>query len=54
MRLPDAAPEDLQTRLYDEHAIEIPVFDGMIRASFQGYNDERDLDVLADALSALL
>jgi isopenicillin-N epimerase len=54
MRLPDSVPDDLQARLFDEHAIEIPVFDGLIRASFQGYNDERDLDALARALTALL
>jgi isopenicillin-N epimerase len=55
--LPDDAPEDLQERLYDEHRIEIPVSrDGrrLIRASFQGYNDEADLERLKAALSALL
>ena len=54
MRLPPDAPDDLQTRLYDEYRIEIPVFDGLIRASFQGYNDRRDLDALAQALGELL
>ena len=34
--------------------IEIPVEDGIIRASFQGYNDESDLDALASALADLL
>jgi isopenicillin-N epimerase len=55
MRLPGDAPVDLQRRLYDEYRIEIPVSEsGTIRASFQGYNDESDLDVLANALDALL
>jgi isopenicillin-N epimerase len=54
MRLPADAPPDLQQRLYDEHRIEIPVSNGIIRASYQGYNDERDLEALADALTALL
>jgi isopenicillin-N epimerase len=58
MRLPDGAPNDLQERLYVEHRIEIPVDDGpaprTIRASFQGYNDESDLDALAAALRELL
>jgi isopenicillin-N epimerase len=55
MRLPDDAPHDLQRRLYDEHRVEIPVTeDGrLIRASFQGYNDESDLAALAAALDAV-
>jgi selenocysteine lyase/cysteine desulfurase len=56
MRLPADAPEDLQELLYDEYRIEIPVFDSavgrVIRASFQGYNDESDLEALATALEA--
>jgi isopenicillin-N epimerase len=59
LRLPEgAAPENLQERLYDEHRIEVPVFerdDGRyIRPSFQGYNDEGDLERLRDALASLL
>jgi isopenicillin-N epimerase len=56
MRLPEDAPDDLQRRLYDEHSVEIPVTrDGrLIRASFQGYNDESDLDALAEALETVL
>jgi isopenicillin-N epimerase len=54
MRLPESAPDDLRERLYDDYRIEIPVFDGIIRASFQAYNDESDLDALAHALSTLL
>jgi isopenicillin-N epimerase len=58
LRLPATAPENLQQRLYDDYRIEIPVFergdDRFIRASFQAYNDEADLDRLSEALSALL
>jgi isopenicillin-N epimerase len=58
LRLPTNAPANLQERLYDEYRIEIPVFgrgeDRLIRASFQGYNDEADLDRLREALAALL
>jgi isopenicillin-N epimerase len=58
LRVPATAPENLQQRLYDEHRIEVPVFDRggdrFIRASFQGYNDEGDLDRLRDALDVLL
>ena len=56
--LPPYDPEELKRRLYDEYRIEIPVFvrDGVpiLRASFQGYNDARDLDVLLEALERLL
>jgi isopenicillin-N epimerase len=56
--LPDDAPADLQERLFDDYRIEIPVSDResprLIRASFQGYNDEADLDRLKAALGALL
>jgi isopenicillin-N epimerase len=58
LRLPDGAPADLKERLYHEHRIEIPVSDReglrLIRASFQGYNDETDLERLRAALEALL
>ena len=55
MRLPPDVPANLERRLYDEYRIEIPVSDaGTIRASFQGYNDESDLDALASALEELL
>ena len=44
-------PPELKRRLYDEHRIEVPVFetaDGwVLRVSVQGYNDETDLDGLA-------
>ena len=58
LQLPEDAPADLQQRLFDEHGIEIPVTDRMsprlIRASFQGYNDEADLERLKAALEGLL
>jgi isopenicillin-N epimerase len=58
LRLPDDAPADLEERLYDEHRIEIPTADHdggrLIRPSFQGYNDEADLERLKDALGLLL
>jgi len=58
LRLPNDAPADLKERLYDDHRIEIPVSDTeagrLIRASFQGYNDEGDLQRLKAGLNALL
>ena len=58
LRLPEGTPEDLQERLYDRHHIEVPVFerDGgrYIRPSFQGYNDDGDLERLRAALANLL
>jgi hypothetical protein len=53
MRLPEDMPDNVQERLYDDYRIEIPVADGTIRASFQGYNDESDLEALAVALEAI-
>jgi isopenicillin-N epimerase len=54
--LPDCDTDELKRRLYDDHRIEIPVqrWHGrpLIRASFQGYNDEGDLDALVAALAA--
>jgi isopenicillin-N epimerase len=56
--LPAGTPEELQQRLYDEYRVEIPVSAHggrhLIRASFQGYNDEGDLARLREALAALL
>jgi isopenicillin-N epimerase len=57
MIIPKGLPADLQKRLYDEFRIEVPVFERarerLIRTSFQGYNDESDLDALATALDAI-
>ena len=50
--------EALKSRLYDEFRIEVPVLvrgdERFLRASFQGYNDEDDLDALVVALATLL
>ena len=50
LRLPKEAPADLKERLYDEHRIEIPVFergdDRFIRPSFQGTTTPADLERL--------
>jgi isopenicillin-N epimerase len=58
LRLPADAPADLKERLYDDHRIEIPVSehhgDRFIRASFQGCNDDADLERLGSALASLL
>jgi isopenicillin-N epimerase len=58
LRLPAGAPEDLQERLYDEHRIEVPVFERegerFIRPSFQGYNEDADLERLRQAFATLL
>jgi isopenicillin-N epimerase len=57
MLLPDEFPPDTQDRLYAEQRIEVPVFESaagrVIRTSFQGYNDESDLDALANALELI-
>ena len=56
--LPSGADDDLQRRLYDEHRIEAVArpWNGrpLLRASFQGYNDERHLERLLTALRAEL
>jgi len=55
--LPECDTDALKRRLYDDHRIEIPVQrwggEPIIRASFQGYNDEADLEALAEALVSL-
>ena len=48
----------LQSRLYDEYQIEVPLIDWngnkLIRVSVQGYNTKRDMNKLRRALSLLL
>ncbi len=48
----------LKSRLYDEYRVEIPLTTWgdkkLIRISIQGYNTEKDIDRLLEALSALL
>ena len=50
-------PETLTRRLFNEHRIEVPVFETShgwtMRVSVQAYNDEADLDALVAALQAL-
>ena len=56
-RVDHPEPEALKRRLYDEHRIEVPVFETphgwALRVSVQAYNDEADLDALVAALQAL-
>jgi isopenicillin-N epimerase len=56
--LPPCDPEEVKRRLYEEHRVEVPVWDWggrpLVRVSFQGYNDEADLDALLAALEAVL
>ena len=56
--LPTTDIETLKTRLYDEFRIEVPFGSwqgyNWVRVSFQGYNDEADLDRLIEALEKSL
>jgi isopenicillin-N epimerase len=56
--LPTTDIETLKTRLYDEFRVEVPLGSwqgyNSVRVSFQGYNDESDLDRLIEALEACL
>ena len=49
-----ADPDDLWRRLYDEHRVELPVYEWegttLARVSIGPYNDEADLERLVDAL----
>ena len=51
---PDSQPEGLQSWLYKNYRIEIPVIhwenQWLIRPSVQGYNTQEDLDLLVEAL----
>lgn len=57
-QLPPCDPEDVQHRLREEHRVEVVCreWEGrpLIRVSFQGYNDEGDLERLLAALGAVL
>jgi selenocysteine lyase/cysteine desulfurase len=48
----------LKTRLYDDYRIEVPLIEWngnkLIRVSVQGYNTQRDIDTLCQALSVLV
>ncbi len=57
MRLPDGVDiVNLKSRLYEQHRIEIPLFEwnGMklIQASDQGYNTHKDMETLPGALGS--
>jgi isopenicillin-N epimerase len=56
--LPRCDGKELQRRLYDEQRVEVPVMDRrappLLRVAIQGYNDERDVDALVDALATRL
>jgi isopenicillin-N epimerase len=56
--LPACEADVLKRRLYDEYRIEIPVTQWQdkqfVRISVQGYNDQKDVDALIQALSELL
>ena len=56
--LPTSLAQSIKSRLYDEHHIEIPIVTWsnrmLIRASFQGYNTQADLDALCVALAETL
>src|SRR5262249_27144924 len=56
VRSPD--PDLLQRQLYDEHRVEVPVYEWdettLLRVSIGPYNDESDLERLAGALRRLL
>jgi isopenicillin-N epimerase len=58
VRLPPCDAEAVRRRLFDEHRIEAVAQDfrgePTLRVSFQGYNDERDLDALLEALPRVL
>ena len=55
---PISDPELFKNRLYDEFHIEIPLIkwheQHFLRISVQGYNSQSDIDVLLEALEALL
>ena len=55
--LPECEPKAVERRLFDEHRIEVLVqtFSGtpVMRISFQGYNDETDLERLVAATCSI-
>jgi len=56
--LPSSDLVALKSRLYEEYKIEVPLIQWQdqyfIRISIQGYNTQNDIDLLVDALKALL
>lgn len=58
IRLPNAEPVKMQTVLFQEYKIEVPVFrwkdEIFIRVSIQAYNNENDVDKLIGALKRIV
>jgi isopenicillin-N epimerase len=58
VELPPGDPKELWDRLYDEHRVEVPVFEWegrrLLRFSIGPYNDDADVDRLVAALGQLL
>jgi selenocysteine lyase/cysteine desulfurase len=58
VRLPAVDAATVGRRLYEEHRIEVATKEwrgeSTLRVSFQGYNDEADLDALKEALPRVL
>jgi isopenicillin-N epimerase len=58
VRLPPCDTDDVRRRLFDEHRIEVAASEWRgepkLRVSFQGYNDDSDLDALLEALPRVL
>ncbi len=56
--LPPCDVDEVARRLREEHHVEVPVWEWkgrpLVRASFQGYNDEDDLEALIGGLAAIL
>jgi isopenicillin-N epimerase len=50
VRLPDAA-DDLATRLFERHRVEIPIEDDLLRLSVAGYTTRAEIDRLLAALA---
>jgi isopenicillin-N epimerase len=58
LELPPCDPEEVQRRLFDDHRVEVLCREWagrpLLRVSFQGYNDEDDLERLLEALPRVL
>lgn len=56
--LPPCNATEVKRRLYDEHRVEVPVYEWsgrpLVRPSFQAYNDEGDLERLLAALAEVV
>ena len=56
--LPKDTPSDIKEILWNEHKIEIPIFEWnkkkFIRLSIHVYNDQKDIDSLMNALRSII